>query len=549
MKQLLNVGLYIAALIMLASCTKDNTTNFVMEKPQSVAVQDSVDNNYSPLKSYVENQNTTFKVGAGISASAYADQGAIYGLVNSNFLEVTPYGISHGDVVQADGSLNLDSMNSFMAAARQAGISVFGNAIISPQNENESYLNELIAPETVSVSEPSWELVSEADFETDNASNYQSNNNAVTSFTAEGEGFEGDGRALKVVNAEVRDNDWQSQLFMTFEPKVEAGDQFRFVTNVRAEQDVSFSTQAHRVPYEYLHWDFFGTISASSEWSVYERQITVSEQQAGAGTIAFNLGATATTYYFDNMQVWYYNTEGGTETVEKTPEEKQEILSFELESWVSSIVDTASSINAWNVVNGAIASGSENGYELKSDGSFNWQEYLGPEYGVQAFQVAREHAGDDAILFISDTGLENLSKTHGLLNYVEYIESNGATVDGIGTHLNISINTSKQDISEMFELLEATGKMVKISGLTVGLGGVSAGVASPELYQAQADMYQFVVDEYFSIVPGNQQYGITVWNPLDSADNPAGLWTQDYVRKRAYAGFASGIMNGLNSGN
>jgi endo-1,4-beta-xylanase len=62
-------------------------------------------------------------------------------------------------------------------------------------------------------------------------------------------------------------------------------------------------------------------------------------------------------------------------------------------------------------------------------------------------------------------------------------------------------------------------------------------------------MYRFVVDEYFSKVPEAQRYGITIWNPLDSSDNPAGLWTQNYERKRAYGGFATGLMNGLNSGN
>lgn len=549
MRHLPKVGLYIAALILLASCTKDNPTNFVMEKPQSVALQDSVNSNFSTLKSYVDTQNSNFKLGAGVSAPAYADQDAIYGLVNSNFQEVTAHEMGHGAVVQGDGSFNLESMNRFMAAAQEAGLSVYSNALLSSDNQNEAYLNGLIAPEVVEVSEPAWELITSADFETDDASNYESNANAVTSFTADGEGANGEGRAIQIVNSEVRTNDWESQFFMTFGPHVEAGDQFRFVMDVRAEQEVSFPTQAHNEPGGYLHWDFFGTISASPEWSQHAMQITVSEQQAGAGTIAFNLGATATTYYFDNMEVWFYNTEGGTETVEKTPEEKEEILSTELEHWVSTMVGTVSNISAWNVIDGAIAGGNENSFQLKSEAGFNWNEYLGDDYGVQAFQVAREHADADDILFINDYGLENLGKAHGLINYVEYIENNGATVDGIGTHMNITINTSKQNITEMFELLAATGKMVKISGLNVGLGGISAGVASPEVFDAQADMYQYVVDQYFSIVSEDQRYGITIWNPLDSSDNPAGLWTADYERKRAYAGFATGIMSGFNSGN
>lgn len=549
MKQLLTYGLYLTALVLLASCTEDNPTNFVMEKPQSLAVQDSLNSNFSPLKSYLESQDSDFRIGAGVSATAYAEDGAIFGMVNNNFLEVTPHEMSHGTVVQADGSLNLEGLNNFVQAAQLAGISIHGNALISSENENEAYLNELIAPERVQVSEGGWELVSEADFETDDASNYESNAGAETSFTADGGGANGEGRALQILNAEERANDWDSQFFMTFDPHVEEGDQFRFRMDVRAEQDASFPTQAHNEPTQYLHWDFFGTVNATTEWSQHEMQITVTEEMVNAGTIAFNLGATATTYYFDNMEVWYYNTEGGTQLVEKTPEEKAEILTTELESWVSAMVDTLSYANAWDVVHGAIAGGSENGFELKNDGDFSWHEYLGEDYGVQAFQVARNHTDESDLLFISDYGLENLGKAHGLINYVEYLENNGATVDGIGAHMELTINSSKEDISELFELLEATGKMIKISGLSVGLGGVSGGDASSEIYQAQADMYQFVVEEYFNMIPEDQRTGITVWNPLDGDGNTSGLWTQDYMRKRAYAGFATGLMNGLNSGN
>lgn len=549
MKHLIKLGLYLTVLTLFASCTEDNPTNFVMEKPQSLAVQDSLDSNFSPLKTYVEDQNTNFKIGVSVSASAYAERGAIYGLANSNFQEVTAHEMSHGAVVQGDGNYSWESINTFRNAVQEAGLSVYGNSLVSTENQNEAYLNELIAPETIQVSEGGWEILSSADFETDDASNYQSNAGAATSFTAEGEGANGEGRALQVVNEEVRTNDYDSQLFMTFGSTVEAGDQLRFVMDVRADQEVSFPTQAHDQPGGYLHWDFFGTINATTEWTEHAMEITVSEDQAGAGTIAFNLGATEATYYFDNMEVWFYNTEGGTETIEKTPEEKEQILTEELETWVSTMVDSASYVNAWDVVSEAIAGGSENSYQLKTEGGFNWHGYLGDDYGVRAFQVAREHADADDILFISDTGLENLNKAHGLVNYVEYIENNGATVDGLGTHLDITINTSKQNISEMFELLAASGKIVRVSGLNVGLGGVSAGAASPEIYQAQADMYQFVVEEYISIIPEDQRYGITVWNPLDSADNPAGLWNADYERKRAYAGFAAGIMNGFDTGN
>ena len=131
--------------------------------------------------------------------------------------------------------------------------------------------------------------------------------------------------------------------------------------------------------------------------------------------------------------------------------------------------------------------------------------------------------------------------------YVEYIEENGARVDGIGTQMHINIDSDKSKITEMLELLAATGKLIKISELDIGIG-VKTPNATDELYIEQAAMYKFVLDQYFAIIPKAQQYGITIWSPLDSpessswrAGEPIGLWTQGMSRKRAYKGVVEGL--------
>lgn len=550
MRQLQKVGIYFAAVIFFASCTEHNPANFNMEKPQSIAVQDSLDNNYNPLKTYVDSVNSSFRVGAGVSASVYGEQGTLYRMVNSNFQQVTAKDIGHGTVAQGDGSLALESMNSLIDAARQAGISVYGNALISRGNENEAYLNELIAPDRIESSEPSWEVVTSNDFETDDLSNIESNSNAITSYTAVGGGANGEGRALSILNEEVRADNWRSQFFLSYDPHMEEGQQYRLTMDVRADDEgVSFSTQAHDEPGGYLHWSFFNTITAPTDWFTYVSEITVSENQAGAGAIAFNLGDYATTYYVDNITLEWFNEEGGVQLIPKSPEEKEQILSTELESYVSTMIDTASYVDSWEIISEPIAEtnpmSGENGFNLKTSDEFNWNEYLSTDYGVQAYTWAREFADQDDQLFISDYGLEsNLAKCDALINYVNYIEDNGTTIDGISTKMHISINTSEQNITQMFEKLAATGKMVNVSELYVGLGGISAEAATPEIYEAQSDMYRYVVDQYFEIVPEDQRYGITVWSPLNTE---IGLWDMDYNRKRAYGGFATGLKNGFNS--
>jgi len=399
---------------------------------------------------------------------------------------------------------------------------------------------------------PTWDVMSGNDFETDDESNYTSNNEAVREFVSPG--ADG-GRALKVTNAEVRENDWNSQFFFTFPQATQLGEKYTLTMDVRADVEASYSTQAHVVPYTYKHWDFFGTITATPTWTQYTREITITADTEGVTAIAFNLGNTATSYYFDNITVTKYNEDGGgQQTIEKTPEEKREIIYGELDRWIAGMMEVSREhVKAWDVVNEPMDDG--NPYELKSGvgrelaaDEFYWQDYLGYDYAVEAFKLAEQYGNSDDKLFINDYNLEyNLDKCKGLIAYAEYIESKGGRVDGIGTQMHISTNSDKEKIVQMFELLAETGKLIKISELDIGVG-VQTPAATDEHYKAQAEMYQFVVEKYFEIIPPAQRYGITVWSPKDSpADSswrggePIGLWTEQYNRKRAYGSFADAL--------
>ena len=400
---------------------------------------------------------------------------------------------------------------------------------------------------------PTWDLMSGNNFETDSESNYTSNAEAARSFSSPD--ATGAGRALKVTNAAVQANDWNSQFFFTFPQPTEVGEKYTLSMDVRADAAATFSTQAHVVPYEYKHWDFFGQISATTIWTPYVREITITTETSGVTAIAFNLGNTATSYYFDNITLTKYNPDGGgVQVIEKTPEEKKKIISQELDRWIAGMMGaTKEYVKAWDVVNEPMDDG--NPYELKTgvgrelgEDEFYWQDYLGKDYAVEAFKLAAQYGNSTDKLFINDYNLEySLDKCKGLIQYAEYIESLGGRIDGIGTQMHISTNTDKENIVAMFKLLAATGKLIKISELDIGVG-VQTGEATDEHYQAQAEMYKFVVEKYFEIIPLAQQYGITVWSPRDSpassswrAGEPIGLWTEGYDRKRAYGAFSEAL--------
>jgi endo-1,4-beta-xylanase len=402
---------------------------------------------------------------------------------------------------------------------------------------------------------PTWDDISSADFETANESNYTSNAEAVRSFTADGAGANGTGRALQVTNAVVRANDWNSQFFITFSPQTQVGERYILEMDVRADAPAAFSTQAHVVPYSYKHWDFFGQINATTAWTPFVKEITITAETSGTTAIAFNLGNTATSYYFDNVKVMKYNESGGGEQIiEKTPAEKKETIHGELERWIAGMMEVSKEyVKAWDVVNEPMDDGDP--YKLKTglgkdlaEDEFYWQDYLGKDYAVDAFKLAAQYGNSGDKLFINDYNLEyNLDKCKGLIEYVEYVESQGARVDGIGTQMHISTNSDKEQIIQMFELLAATGKLIKISELDIGVEKQTT-EATDQDYIAQAEMYQFVVEKYFEIIPAAQRYGITIWSPRDSpassswrAGEPIGLWTEGYNRKRAYGAFAEGL--------
>ncbi|HWI94205.1 MAG TPA: endo-1,4-beta-xylanase [Flavisolibacter sp.] len=298
----------------------------------------------------------------------------------------------------------------------------------------------------------------------------------------------------------------------------------------------------------------FGQVSVGTDW----KYVSISTTATAADRIRLivSYGEFAGTVYIDNV-VLSPSSAGGTIIVNKTAAEKQLIITNALNTWITGMVGACKSdVKAWDVVNEPMDDGKP--YELKTGvgktlaaDEFYWQDYLGKDYAVAAISMARAAGNSNDLLFINDYNLEyNPNKCRGLIAYVNYIESKGAKVDGIGTQMHISITTNKDSIAQMFTLLAATGKLIKISELDIGVG-VKTAQATAQNYKDQADMYKYVIDKYFELIPSAQRYGITIWSPTDSpassswrAGEPIGIWTEPnagYVRKLAYAAVADAL--------
>ncbi len=328
------------------------------------------------------------------------------------------------------------------------------------------------------------------------------------------------------------------------------GTEYTISLMVKSESTGSFrisTTNLEDGNYTDCHYLDDETTSAS--WTQYSYTITGEGYESG---ISLDFGGVPGTYYVDNITVTTSDNSGGESIViEMTDEEKAVVIDSALETWITGMVSHYKDyIKAWDVVNEPMLETGEvrdGDVEELEDGEFYWSKYLGKDYAVTAFKLAREYGNSDDKLFINDYNLEtNMTKLEGLISYIEYIESQGATVDGIGTQMHITYSTDSTSIIEMFQALANTGKLIKISELDISLGTNSPTTA---LLATQAEMYQFVIESYLNYIPEDQQYGITIWGISDNEqeheywlpDESPNLWDADYERKHAYKGAADGL--------
>ncbi|MBN2744763.1 MAG: endo-1,4-beta-xylanase [Marinilabiliaceae bacterium] len=359
--------------------------------------------------------------------------------------------------------------------------------------------------------------------------------------------FNGTG-AMKVISAAAKDY-WSVQIYSAFTETLAAGDyKLSFWIKSEGEGLMRCSTTGTA--------KYQGDQTTNATWKQVEWTFTSDGNITG---LNFDMGKTIATYYIDDIVVSPVAAAASPKLkaatantiIEKTAEEKTQLIGAAMESWIKGMMEHyKGDVKAWDVVNEPIGDNAElrdgNVSEPASD-EFYWVKYLGKDYAVTAFKLARQYGNADDVLFINDYNLEhNIDKCKALIEYVTYIEEKGAKVDGIGTQMHININTNKENIKEMFTLLAATGKQVRITELDVQ---VQTDAPSADHYQKQAEMYQFVVDQYKALVPAAQQFGITVWGVSDNEkehehwipDDAPNLWDAKYERKMAYKYFADGL--------
>ena len=137
----------IASIATLFSCAEldyEVESGIRIEKPVSVIVDEKV-SSYDVLKSYAGD----LVLGANASLNDMDGTSPMTTLLVSNFSQVTPKTeLQSNVIISDDGLYDFSSIDNYLSNAEERGLSVFGDAIVSNLNQNDTYLNSLIAPYT-----------------------------------------------------------------------------------------------------------------------------------------------------------------------------------------------------------------------------------------------------------------------------------------------------------------------------------------------------------------------------------------------------------------
>lgn len=554
-----------------------------VQKPEEM-VQLEYLNQYDVLKNYVNRgENPNFKLGVAIAASDFLKKELVYGLAVSNFDEMTAgNAMKYASIVKDDGSVDFSQVTSFVQTAKEAGMTVYGHTLCWHSQQNKTYLEKLIAPTVI----PGGGGDGGRCLVLKNASALANNYDAQTWYQFDAPLANGQEYKLKFMAK--ASSDFAPEIYL----QSSRGGNQQYPGSVSiigtTWQEITFKFTPSDALVDKVAFNF-GFLAGE----IYIDNITLTADGSDENLIAnsdFEDG-TITGWTGWNPGTFETISEDGKgyawgQIVEMPDEKKKMVLTNALEDWIKGMMAAckenpnieegesagATLVKAWDVVNepmsdrypsqlkSAATEGEENAAQ-----SFYWQDYLGKEYAREVVKFARKYGGEDLKLFVNDYNLEaaynNNAKCQGLIDMIAYWEADGVTIiDGIATqmHVSYSLNPEEQAKNEacvvkMFQLLAASGKLVKISELDMGIldeSGTEIKTENVTLEQQKlmSDYYQFIISKYFEIIPQSQRYGITQWSPADSpvgsgwrAGLPIGLWNLNYDRKPTYAGFANGL--------
>ena len=530
---------------------------------------------YKALKEYIDySKYPNFKLGAGTTVDAYVSNSTYKKMIDNNFTEtVAGNAMKMASCVDGNGNMNFTNVKKYVNAAAKGGINVYGHTLAWHSQQPKTWLLKLLADKKVEGGEEVWVTAANKDFCKDKTIGWkapEADYGYSISFSST------DGLVVKTTTSYP----WQVQFVPMDNIALTSGKTYTMTMTVKGSDSGKLDGRVG---------DWGGganfSVNFNTEWNDVQVEV---KPTMNSNFILLHVPNYVGDVYIKNIKFEGY--EGDTRPL--TQEERHDTLVWAMDKWIKGMMEACDGkVKAWDLVNEAISGGDNDKdgyYDLQHSEGYNsgtwdvggdafyWQDHMGDlEYIRQACRLARKYGPEDIVLFINDYNLEsdwdNNKKVKSLINWIKKWEADGVTkIDGIGTQMHIScfennthLNNIKKHITNMFQLMANSGKLVRVSEMDMGYvrgsdrWGKSA--KTEELTEAEhkkmADFYEWIIKEYFRIIPPEQQWGICQWCTTDAPANsgwrggePVGIWDLNYYRKHVYAGFVRGLNGGEPSG-
>ena len=537
---------------------------------------------YQGLKNYIDySKYPNFKLGAGTTVNDYLNNSLVKNLTNKNFTEtVAGNAMKMASCVDGNGNMNFTTVKNYVKAATDAGLNVYGHTLGWHSQQPKGWLLKLLSDKPDPNSEQVYTEIASKDFRTSKSIGSWRSDESTYGYSLSFDATNG----LKIHTTKMCEHSWDVQFLAMENIFVEKDKTYKMTMTVKG----SAEGKLHSKLGDWSNGEY-PDIPFTTEW----QDVTV-EYKGIVESSFFMLqcGDFVGDIYIKNIKFEGYKGA----TVPLTKEEMHDTLVYAMDKWIKGMMEACDGkVKAWDLVNEAISGGGDDGqgnYLLQHSTAYNpsgnpdatwdvggdnfyWQDYMGDlEYVRQACRLARTYGPKDVKLFINDYNLESdwddNKKVKSLINWIKKWEADGVTkIDGIGTQMHIScyedanlMKSAKDHITKMFELMAASGKLVRVSEMDMGYvrgsnkwgGSIKTSQVTEAEHKKMADFYEWIFKEFFRIVPPEQQWGICQWCTTDAPENsgwrggePVGIWDLSYYRKHVYAGFVRGL-GGVPSG-
>lgn len=137
---------------VLGSCADWDDWKYDVEKPQTIAQYEYL-NDYAPLKENLDRSaHPGFKVSGALGVDEFNQQGPLFRLAAHNFDEIVAgNAMKMSSCVNDQGAMDFSKVSSFINAAEDAGVSVYGHTLAWHAQQPKKWLEKLLADKELKI--------------------------------------------------------------------------------------------------------------------------------------------------------------------------------------------------------------------------------------------------------------------------------------------------------------------------------------------------------------------------------------------------------------